>query len=400
MMLIDIDADTAIELAPHLKTARLDAMTNGDESTPILPHFEIYKTKISHGRAPSQVQSEVLGIKCDARDAKLLGKFFARLASETNHDHRDGLFLPKGAAYLLGTATYAQILQDNEFFLSNVATIPVNLEYDAWFVPIDPDNITETDPISLYDNLLRQPWFLRVESATRNKCLVVTTRPNLPAARAWLDANLEPLIRQSIPPGIDPPASLLPRRLDKPVYTVASQTYADILKKQFSLASTPTTTATAATKPPRKRQATILDYNSDQSLDSPISTVSTATPSSLTSQPAPMTSTNNTTDYAAEIMSIKTEIASLQTTIATALEQIKNAIKSLTDTPRKPESTAMDTEIEAMSADHHCTQTQLEIPSLINDLKQEIVTFVIETRALLQQKSPSMMNTNHLYSKT
>jgi len=113
-----------------------------------------------------------------------------------------------------------------------------------------------------------------------------------------------------------------------------------------------------------------------------------------------MTSTNHTTDYAAEIMSIKTEIASLQTTIATALEQIKNAIKSLTDIPRKPESTAMDTEIEATSADHHCNQTQLEIPSLINELKHEIATFVIETRALLQHKSPSMMTTNHLYSKT
>ncbi len=63
MMLIDINANMAIDLAPHLKTAQLDAMTNGNEYTPILPHFEIYKTRISHGRAPSQVQSDVLGIK-------------------------------------------------------------------------------------------------------------------------------------------------------------------------------------------------------------------------------------------------------------------------------------------------------------------------------------------------
>jgi len=142
-----------------------------------------------------------------------------------------------------------------------VATIPVNLEYDAWFVPIDPHTTSETDLISLYDTLLRQPWFLRVESVTQNKCFIVTTQPNLPEARAWIDANLETLIRRSIPPGIDPPSSLLPRRLDKPIYTNTSHTYADILKKQFSLVLTPTTNATAATKPPRKRQATIIEYN-------------------------------------------------------------------------------------------------------------------------------------------
>jgi len=241
---------------------------------------------------------------------------------------------------------------------------------------------------------------LRVESITRNKCFVVTTRPNLPATRAWIDANLDSLIWQSIPLGIDPPASLLPCHLDKPVYTVTSQTYADILKKQFSLASNPTTMATAATKPPHKRQATIIDYDSDQSMESLILNVSAATQSSLTSQSKPTTPMNNTTDYAAELLSIKTKIASLQKTIATALEQIKNAIKSLTDTLHKPESTAMDTEDETTSDEHHCNQTQIKISSLISDLKHEIATFVIKTWALLQQKSPSMMNTNHLHSKT
>jgi len=117
--------------------------------SPSFPTLKFTRTRISHGQAPSQVQLDVLGIKCDSHDAKLLSKFFTRLASETNHNHHDSLFLPKGAFYLLGTATYVQILQDNNFFLSNVATIPVNLKYDAWFIPIDPNNISETDPISL-----------------------------------------------------------------------------------------------------------------------------------------------------------------------------------------------------------------------------------------------------------
>jgi len=154
LLLINIAAKTAIELAPHLKDAQLDAMTNGDDYVPILPNFEIYWTKLTHGREPSQILTEVIGIKCEPCDAKLLGEFFTRMAAETNNDGHDGMFIPKGAAYLLGPQTYAQVLQENNFFLSNVATIPVNLEYDAWFAVIDPHNTSDTNPISLYDHLI------------------------------------------------------------------------------------------------------------------------------------------------------------------------------------------------------------------------------------------------------
>jgi len=77
--MIDLNAETAVTLAPHLKTAQLKAMMNGDDFIPILPHFEIYKIHISHSRAPSQVTTDVLGVKGLPKDAKLLGKFFARM---------------------------------------------------------------------------------------------------------------------------------------------------------------------------------------------------------------------------------------------------------------------------------------------------------------------------------
>jgi len=37
LLLVDIDADTAVKLAPHLKQAQLNAMSNGDDYVPILP---------------------------------------------------------------------------------------------------------------------------------------------------------------------------------------------------------------------------------------------------------------------------------------------------------------------------------------------------------------------------
>jgi len=311
-------------------------------------------------------------------------------------DQRDGVYLPKGAAYLLGLQTYAQLLLENNDFLNTVATIPVNLEYNVWFAVIDPNQTSEDEPISIHDHLTQKPWFLRLESVAPKKCLLVTTHKNLQDARDWIDANLEPFVCKSIPDGIDPPSTLLPRRLDKPVYSATSKTYADILKKQFPIAAPTTTAATTNNWPPRKRQATLIDYDLDDSTSSTAITAvsNTSSQPTVVSPSAPMASPTN---YTAELLSLKKEIESLKTTIATAIDQIKTAIKPLLTNPRKTESTAMDTDEMAME-EPNCNHTQIKIPSLIHDLKLEIATFVIETRALLQQKT--LMNQNHLASIT
>jgi len=408
LMLTDIEATTAIELAPHLKDAQLDAMTNGDDYIPILPNFEIYRTRLSHGRALTQVSTDVIGIKCEPRDAKLLGEFFARMASETNNDNRDGVFIPKGAAYLLGPKMYEQVLQDNNFFLTTVATIPVNLEYEAWFAVIDPHN-NGSDPISLHEHLLRKPWFLQIESVGKNKCLVVTTRPNLPEARSWIDDNLEKLVRKSIPTGIDPPASLLPRRLDKPVYSATSQTYADILKKQFSLVSAPQTNTTDNNRPPRKRHASILDYDSDKSPDYPpleTTNATNTTSTTNTQQPKMTLATPSPPDYANDILSIKTEISQLKQIIAQAVEQITHAIKSI-HAPSTLASTDMETDdapltkTDTPTTSPDPTPPQPDIQATINELKNEIAMITKETRAMFRQLlQPTPMTITHESSGT
>jgi len=408
LMLIEIDVDTAIELAPHLKTAQADAMSNGDDFVPILPPFELYKTRLTAGREPSQVKTEVIGVKGAPKDAKLLGEFFTRMASEGHTDARDGVFLPRGAANLLGPATYTQVLQENNFFLNNVATIPVNLEHKAWFAIIDPNNHSETDPVTLHEHLLRKSWFLRVKSITRSKCMVVTTKSNLTEEREWLDNNLEKIIRKSIPPGYEPPSSQLPRRLDKPVYTTTYRTYADILKKQFSLESTTPRTAMEINRPPRKRQASILDYDSDPSIEYPplpskVVTAPASNPSTTTTeqqlttvspecatmlielkneiqqlkqsmQPA-STTTPTKVDYAAELQSLKSELQSLRNFINTAVEQLKTEIVSI-----HAPTTAMETDLD------HATETTPEISELIADLKQDIANVAIEMRAKFQKQ--------------
>ncbi len=399
LLLIELDADTAVNLAPHLKKQQLDAMSNGDDFVPILPSFALYKTRLTHGREPSQISTEVVGVKGAPRDAKLLGEFFTRLASEVSNDVHDGVFIPKGAAHLLGPATYAQVIKENNFFLNQVATIPVNLEYSAWFAIIDNVNHSANEPVTLYDHLLRQPWFLRVEAVTRTKCIVVTTKSNLPEAREWIDNNLEAIIRKSIPSGVDPSLAQLPRRLDKPVYTSTSRTYAEILKQQYSLATNPQLESSDNNRPPRKRQATsLLDYNLDPSTAYPplvnnIATttmaVSNHTVASTTATPAP------SIDYAKEIESLKAEILSLRNIITEAVEQLKRAAASFpTTSTASPHATSTS---NAMETD---VNNQIDIPALIIDLKKDIAHVLQETKTMFNAPLASMMHLDNLSSIT
>jgi len=58
-MLIEMEANTAIKLAPQLKPAQLDAMMNGDKYILILLNFALYKMWISHGCTLNQISTEV-----------------------------------------------------------------------------------------------------------------------------------------------------------------------------------------------------------------------------------------------------------------------------------------------------------------------------------------------------
>jgi len=179
------------------------------------------------------------------------------------------------------------------------------------------------------------------------------------------------MIRKSIPPGIDPPSSQLPRRLDKPVYSATSYMYADILKKQFSLAPNATSNTTDNTRPPRKRQVAVIDYDSDPSEYPPLSTTKAPNSNTINSnnaKPAP------TVDYAAELQVIKTELATLRTLINSAVEQMKTAVESIKTTTPAPAN--------AMDLDDHSTDCSKEptpeISDLINELKNDIATIATE----------------------
>jgi len=214
------------------------------------------------------------------------------------------------------------------------------------------------------------------------------TRTNLPEARAWVDSNLEPLIRKSIPEGINPPASQLPRRLDKPVYSASSQSYADALKKQYSLLSNATTHDNDNSRPPRKRQAAVIDYDSDTSTDATTATTSNNSNGSNQNKVTHHADNKPNTEYATELLSIKQELAELRTMITTAADQFKQAIAALATnaTNQSQSSHAMDTEVETSQPTHHKTKNTTDLADVIQDLKYELAQIIIETRAVFEQQ--------------
>jgi len=211
---------------------------------------------------------------------------------------------------------------------------------------------------------------------------------------------LQRLIRKSIPPGIDLPESSLPHCLDQPVHTATSQTYADILKKQFSLGNinTATSTANTTTRPLRKRQATIFDYNPDNSAKYPPLVVNHAANSSNN-----MGNTNATQwDNDSALLSIKNKLNQLKEAITMAVTQIKDTVAALladkcNSTAPQHMSTKANQTMDHMPED--ASLTQLNLQSFIANLKYELATVFMETRAVLQQQPPAPMTFNPPPSK-
>jgi len=151
------------------------------------------------------------------------------------------------------------------------------------------------------------------------------------------------------------------------VYSASSQSYADVLKKQFSLAPNAMTSTTENTRPPRKRQAaSIIDYDSDTSTDAILTTttVTTSTTNQSSSQPTIATPHNHNQEYAKELQSIKMEINALKIMIADAVTQFKTAIASVT-APHL--SSDMDTDAANHPAHNHHNPKPNDLGDIIQD---------------------------------
>jgi len=205
------------------------------------------------------------------------------------------------------------------------------------------------------------------------------------------------MIHKLIPFGINPPSALLPQWLDKPLYSTASHTYADILKKQFSITSNTANNTNDNNWPPWKRQATKLDYDLDASVDAmTMTTVTNATTSTCNQTPNMLPTTMMPPlDYVKELREIKMEINQLKNFIITAVENLTQAIASICENTSL--QMAMDTEAENMISETSAAlpnppPNQHDVWAMITELKNEIATLNKEMHTMIQQILPHKMD--------
>jgi len=119
-----------------------------------------------------------------------------------------------------------------------------------------------------------------------------------------------------------------------------------------------------------------------------------------------VTTTRNTTTPATQtstvtmdMILIKTELAQLKDVIAAAVAQIKEAITTLRDakSTTSPATKIADDPMDSDTDNEHLTPQDLQ--SFICDLKHELATLFIETRAMIQQQ-PLPQPTKHSQPKT
>jgi len=254
-----IAPELATELDPSLKNAVQMAKANGDFFNPEIPPFEVYKMRLTHGRdKKDKVSTKAIGIKSAAPQARLVREFFSQLASPVHYEKQIGVFVPTGAAHLLGVDHYKKIICDNNQFIDSVVTIPVgDFQHATLDFPFSTDTMTDIKKTTLQELISDLDWCLGIDKAANDtKVIITTTKPQLEQARKWIDNTLPSLYEQHIADKIDVTMlkRLIPRRLDRPILTAAATAYADKLKHRTAISATPATTTQQFAKPPRAKK--------------------------------------------------------------------------------------------------------------------------------------------------
>jgi len=326
-----------VELDPSLKDKQVEAMSNGDIFLPSPPPFEIYPTEISHGRDKEKVESYVFGIKCATHHARLLKEFFTQFSNPMEMDARFGVFLPTGAAHLIGVEAYKKLLCDNNEYQQSVTTVPLgDFPHETLHLPFPCEQNTDIDLTNLYEIILEQLWCLSVEKTTTpNKILIVTTKAQVLAAREWADTKLLDLYQQHITDELDVTmiSQLTPRQLDKPHVTAAATRYADQLKQRSAYIQSTTTTTPQFTRPIKTRhiKPTALTYAAAASRNTPAtSSTTSSTTAESTPQTLPTPVAAPAFDYHAKLQRITTEIETkLKAKLEAAIANLQASVDAL-----------------------------------------------------------------------
>jgi len=313
---LNLNPDLVVKLDPTLKPKQVEAMSNGDIFIPEPPPFEVFSTCIHYGRDKDKVETFMFGIKCAVEHARLLKEYCTQFSNPMELDTRFSIFLPTGAVHMIGAEAYRKLLCDNNEFLQTITTVPIgDFQHEMLEIPFSCDTNTDIDAKTLYDTMLDQPWCLSVKkTTTQHKVLLVMTKSQVLLARQWTDHTLPDLYQQHIAAQLDVTLlqQLTPRRLDKPLITLAATRYANNLKLCSSYIPANAAASSQFARPPLHRQVKPAGLTYAAATASKSSTTSgtpAATTNTASAQPASQqAATVQPFDYQAEIKCITHDI--------------------------------------------------------------------------------------------
>jgi len=328
---IPMTKEEVIEMAPDAKLHYEQAMDSGDEVVTFVPPFEVFPTTLIHGPATDRVKTDSIGIASASHHYKLLSELTTRLFKNPPRHIAHAQFLPSGIHMIIGEPTYRNILQKNNEFLTQGASIPVDgIDENTLDTRITVTINNKQEDITVRELLLRNSWCTQVEKTeTPGKIIIVTTKGQLPVARRWIDDKFPRLFSTYLPrnPNYKPYQPTPPTRTDKMDTTAAATSYAEALKTKFQPLANSITDSKfnepPARKPSRKFQFT-FDPNEFPNLTTKKArqTTNDTTTSSVTTEHTK--NTKNTT-ATAELTQQTTSIAPPRTKID--LDALKEEIR-------------------------------------------------------------------------
>jgi len=113
-----------------------------------------------------------------------------------------GKFVPARLANVIGNETMKNIIRNNNQYLKNISTIPINgIPLKALYMEItineEEDDATK---MTVYDYIMSAEWCQGLEPTDQvGRYFLITTHQELNKAREWLDSNLQDMFLEHIP---------------------------------------------------------------------------------------------------------------------------------------------------------------------------------------------------------
>jgi len=261
-------------------------------------------------------------------------------------------YVPVGLAANIGSASYMQLIRENNAYLTALTSIPVQGFNDRilnYTIPVSMENNQE-ELRTIREILMATDWCVQIEP-TQNpgRILLITTRSTLEAGREWIDDNLKTIFTQYLPknPRYQSESDhTVPYRTDLRPTNATLDNYADTIKKRINLQPTPQASPQQFAHPPATRTPPLTTLSYCAAAQKNLGRNKETTPSQKNkktkrtdtlnntehSQETTQTSTTTTTNLNLQNKILTTIRAEVHQMIINDLQPLQNEIKTMNTT--------------------------------------------------------------------